>query len=109
MSEVMRYQSGGLLPSDARRSGRAISRMQAGSSVRLSRVDVEVEETIAKEDGYTDAAGSASADVIRLAQLHKQLELTAPEASGRLALIADVHALTMVDLLGDLRRNMRRR
>lgn len=109
MSELARFQSSDLLPSDVRRTGRAISRLQSRSQVRLSSIEAQVEESITKADGYTAASGSASADVVRLAQLQKQLELVAPEASGRLALIAEDHAFAMVDILGDLRRDLRRR
>lgn len=97
-----------LLPSDVRRGGRAISRGRLATQVRVARVDDDVDEAIARADGYTTATGAASADVLRVARLHKELETLAPEVSGRLALLADDHALTMVDILGGLRRDLRR-
>lgn len=108
-SNLSPYGRSELLPSDVRRGSRAISRHQVATQVRIARVDDDVDQAIAKADGYTAATGAASADVLRVGKLHKELEALAPEVSGRLALLADDHALAMVDILGDLRRDLRRR
>jgi hypothetical protein len=100
---------GELLPSDARRAGRAVSRYQAHGQVSIAKADTDTDVTIAKGDGYTAATGSAMGNVVRVAQAQRQLEQLAPEASGRLAMLADDHALSMADFLGELRRDLRRR
>src|SRR4051794_36899361 len=103
------YGNENTLPSDTRRAGRAISRQQAQGQVRIAQADVDTDVAIAKGDSYTAATGSAMGNVIRVAQAQRQLEQLAPEASGRLAMLADEHALTMADNLAELRRNLRRR
>ncbi len=107
-SHLSPYGASDLLPSDARRTGRAVSKYQAGGQVRLSGVDTDTDVAIGKADAYTAATGNAMGDIVRVAQGQRHLEQLAPEASGRLAMIADDHALTMADILGDLRRDLRR-
>lgn len=109
MNELNLYGSSSLLPSDARRAGRAISRYQSGGQVRLARVDTDTDVAIGKEEALTAATGSAMGNVVRVAQAQRQLEQLAPEASGRLAMLADDHALTMAEIISDLRRELRRR
>jgi hypothetical protein len=103
------YGGGAALPSDARRASRAISRYQAHGQVSIAKADTDTDVTIAKGAAYTAATGAAMGNVIRVAQGQRALEQLAPEATGRLALLADEHALTMSDLLADLRRDLRRR
>jgi len=55
------------------------------------------------------ATGAAMQAVVRVAQAQKHLEQLAPEASGRLAFLADDHMLAMAEVLADLRRELRRR
>lgn len=108
-SALSPYGGGGLLPSDARRAVRAISRYQTDGQVRLARVDTDTDVAIGTAEAYTHATGSAMGNVVRVAQAQRQLEQLAPEASGRLALLADDHALAMADILAGLRRDLRRR
>lgn len=103
------YGGSDLLPSDARRVGRATSRHHAAARVRVAGVDTDTDVAIGKADAYTQATGNAAGNVVRVAQAMRHLELLAPEASGRLALLADDHALAMAEILGDLRRDLRRR
>lgn len=104
------YNSGGhLLPSDARRAGRAISRYQTGGQVRLARVDTETDVAIGKEEALTAATGTAMANVVRVAKLQQELETLAPAAASRLAFLADDHMLGMADIVADLRHELRRK
>ena len=96
------------LERDARRAGRAISRYQADSRVTIAVIDVLTDETIAKTDSTTAVTGQAMANVVRVAQAQQSLEQLAPAASGRLAMLADDHALGMAELAADYRRKLRR-
>lgn len=108
-SNIDTYRGGWpVLSRDSIRAGRAVSRRQADNQVRLSGVDGETDLAIEKITSITDATGQAMGAVVRVAQVQKQLEQLAPEASGRLAMLADDHALTLVDVMADLRRQLRR-
>lgn len=107
-AELSRY-GGDLLPSDARRAGRAISRYQTGGQVRLAKVDTETDVAIGKAEAVTAATGTAMANVVRVAQAQRHLEQLAPEAAGRLAFLADDHMLGMAEIVADLRRDLRRK
>lgn len=110
MNDIERYTgSGELLGTDVRRAARAVSRYQAAGQVRVAKCDTDTDVAIAKGQAYTQATGSAASNVIRVAQAVKTLEQLAPEASGRLAMLADDHALAMAEFLADLRRDLRRR
>src|SRR4051812_5182096 len=99
MSEIDIINTSSAAPRDARRAGRVVSRYQAHGQVLIAQTDVDTDVAIAKGDSYTAATGSAMGNVIRVAQAQRQLEQLAPEASGRLAMLADEHALTMADNL----------
>ena len=109
MNNLSPYGSADLLPSDARRAGRAVSRYQTGGQLRTAQVDVDTDVAIGKAEAVTAVTGAAMANVVRVAQAQRHLEQLAPEASGRLALLADDHALTMADVCTDHRRAVRRR
>lgn len=109
MNDLMQFSAHQPLPRDARAAGRAISRYQTAGQVRVARLDTDADIAAAKGDIYTAATGTAMGNVIRVAQGQRALEQLAPEAAGRLALLADDHALTMAEILADLRRDLRRR
>jgi predicted ArsR family transcriptional regulator len=109
VNELSRHIDGELLPTDARRAGRAISRYQTGGQVRTAKVDTETDVAMAKADALTAVTGQAMANVVRVAQAHRQLEQLAPEAAGRLAFLADDHLLAMSETVADLRRDLRRK
>lgn len=109
MSDIQPYNSlQQLLLRDARRAGRIISRYQADGQASVALSDVLTDLTMAKSDSVTAVTGQAMANVVRVAKVQEQLELLAPAASGRLALLADDHALGMVELTADHRRKIRR-
>lgn len=103
------YYSGELLPSDARRASRAISRYQTCGQVRLARVDTDTDVALGKEEAQTTVIGNAMACVVRVAKLQQQLEALAPEASGRLNYLAEDHMVGMAEVTADHRREQRRR
>ena len=81
-SEIVLPQgSDGLLPRDARRGGRAISRAGTSGIVRRSVVDIETDVTLTKTDSLTAVTGAMMADVTRVAQAQAQLELLAPAST----------------------------
>lgn len=107
--ELTPYGGGGELTlRDGRRAGRAISRNRSGALARISGVDAAADVVEAKIDVYTMATGTAMSSVGRVAQAQRHLEQLVPEASARLAYLADDHTLSMGELLADLRRDLRR-
>src|SRR4051812_19652463 len=82
---------------DAKRAAVAISRHQLGSQVRQAQADSDTELVIGQMEDDTIATGSAMEKIIRVTRLQRQLEEAAPEASGRLALLADDHGFGMAD------------
>lgn len=110
MSNIQPFNLGSSpLPQDNRRAARSISRYQAGGQVRVAAVDTDTDVALAKVEAATATTGQAMAAVVRVAQLHKSLELLAPEAAGRLAFLADDHMLSMSEVVADLRRELRRK
>jgi DNA transposition AAA+ family ATPase len=107
MSDLIQY-TGGAVSRDARRASRQISRGRLGTQVRMAAVDDATDFAVAKVENLTMATGSAMQSVARVAAAQRQLEQIAPEASGRLAYLADDHVLGCAEVLGDLRRDMRR-
>ncbi len=105
----LRKATGDLLPADTRRAGRSVSRLQSSSVVRQVAVDVEIDVQLAKIDAITSATGQGMAAVTRVAQAQAALEQMAPQASGRLNLLADKHALDVAEVLDDLHHRLRRR
>jgi hypothetical protein len=97
-----------LLPGDARRGSRAISRVNSHGLVRCSRVDAETDVTFAKTASITSVAGAMLNDIARFAQAQAQYELLVPQASARLNAVADSHALDLMEQAADHRRALRR-
>jgi hypothetical protein len=107
--EVTRYTGAGSYNGLARRASRAITARQMDGQVRLAGVDADTDVTISKLENITMATGAASAAVVRVAQAQRHLEQLVPEASARLAFLADDHILGCAEVLADLRRELRRR
>lgn len=109
MSEIQRYYAGVEVSRPARRAGEAISARHFEAAVRVSAADASTDIALAKVENVTTATGTAMSAVVRIAQAQRSLEQLAPEASGRLAHLADDHLLGMSELLADLRYNLRRK
>ena len=108
MSELIPFTQPAGLSRDTRRSARAITRSRATTQVRMSVINDEADVAFEKVEALTTATGAAMSSVTRVAQAQRQLEGLAPEASGRLAFLADAHLLAVGDSLQDLRRQLRR-
>lgn len=109
MSELDYYSGSNLLTGrEARRTGRVISHYRANSEIAVAAVDAGTDQTIAKIDSVTACVGHGAGAIFRVDRLQNQLETLAPSASGRLALLADVHALSVAELIDEHRRGIRR-
>lgn len=109
MGELEQFQQVmNLLPGDARRSSRAISRTSSAGIVRRTGVDVETDVTLAKTDSMTAIAGTMLHDIARVAQAQAQYELLVPQVSARLNMVADSHALDLMEQAAEHRRALRR-
>lgn len=97
----------GALAGDARRNGRALSRISASGQLRQAAVDVEGDVALSKLEVLTGVIGHALSAVARVAQAETALALNVPGASGRLAFIADQHMLASAEVLDELRYRMR--
>jgi hypothetical protein len=109
MSEPMLYQ-GAVAPllRDSKRAGREISRMEADTQTRLARVDKETDAAIAKGHSLSSVVAYAMTDVGQVAQVRTQVEMVAPEASGHLAALANLHGAGEMELASDHKLRLRR-
>ena len=108
MGELSPFVSSGIAMRESRHALRAIGRTRAVADVRIAEVDASTDVTLAKVDNLTMATGTAMQQVVRVARVQRELEQLAPEASGRLNFLADDHLLGCVELMADLRRELRR-
>jgi hypothetical protein len=102
------YNDGGALSRDARRASVQIRRGRLSTQVTIGAVDNATDIAVAKMENLTMATGTAMHQVARVAEAQRQREQMAPEAAGRLAYLADDHALGCAQLLDDLRGDVRR-
>lgn len=102
----------GSLSSLSRGTERALSRaladVQAGNAVQIARIDAAAQRHEAVADGVTAVTGRALQHVAMVSQAEQQLAQTVPHASGRLAAIADAHALAMQATVIDAARALGR-
>jgi hypothetical protein len=96
------------LERDSRRAGREISRMEAQTQTRLARIDNETDTTIAKGHSLSRVVAFAMGDVGQVAEVRKQVEMVAPEASGDLAMLAHVLGGGLAEIAADHRHHLRR-
>lgn len=106
--DIDRYGQGGPLPRYIRRAARDLERYQLDNKVKAGKADSDTDAAMAVMEDDTMATGKAMEQVVRVARLQRQLEEMAPEASGRLALLADEHAFGMADDINRLRRRLSR-
>lgn len=107
-SEIMPFSGTGRASREARSTGKAILRSRGRAELRVAEADHSTDVALAKVDNITMATGSAMQAVVKVARAQRELEQLAPEASHRLAYLADTHLLGCSELLDDLRREMRR-
>lgn len=103
------YGSGSQIsPRVAKALGRDLSRIQAGTSVDVARIDAAVQRRESVADGITAMTGRALQHVALVSAAEQQLALSTPAASGRLAAVADAHGLAMAELVMDTAWALRR-
>ena len=91
-----------------RQLSRALANVQAGTAVQIARIDAAVQRQEAVADGITAVTDRALQHVAMVSQAEQQLSQTVPHASGRLAAIADAHALAMQATVIDAARALGR-
>lgn len=79
---------------------------EATVGVAVTRARAELEA--AKIDGGTVVASKALQDVALVSQIEQSLAQTVPHASGRLATVADLAALSMADVVASAARQISR-
>ena len=104
MTQIQPYQS--LLP--VSRTGRALSRLSDETTLATSRVQTKAEIEASKVDGVAAVAGKALQDVPLLSQMEQSLAQAVPHASGRLATVADLAAVSMAGIVADAARRIGR-
>lgn len=93
-----------LLP--AGRTGRALSRLSNGTTLAVATVQSRAEVEARKIDAVSAVAAKAMQDVALLSQMEQSLALAVPQASGRLATIADLAAVSMAGIVADTGRRI---
>ena len=96
------------LARDMRAANRAVSRFSAQAVMRVSGFDSEIDVGLAKIEALTHATGAAMTAVSRVSAAQRNLEMLAPDASGRLAYLADDHLMSVASVLEGLRNSARR-
>ncbi len=111
MNDIQTFGGGSrmLSPGDGKRVARTVSRGYAIATVRCNDVQDETDVMLDKLDALTTVAGHAMGGVVRVAQAQQHMEALAPAASGRLALLADNHAVVMAEMQADHSRVLRRK
>lgn len=109
-SDLQRYGHSGheLRTSEARRATREIDRVERGGLVRTSRLDMETDLVMDKNQSITDCAGDAMQNRVRLNRLRSQLEMMDPGSTGDLSLLADTHLIGELGLMADHVRTISR-
>lgn len=100
MSNIQPYQGGGAVsPRQSRWLNKSLGNVEAGTSLGLAKIEATAEIQAVKTDAVTYVAGRAMHAVTMISTLETQLAQTCPQASGRLALIADLTSLSLADLV----------
>lgn len=98
----------GALDRNVKRASREIARTNALGQIRMNSVDSEADVASAKVDAYSAATGQTLVSVAKVAQAEQALVAQVPLASGRLAFIAERHALAVGEILDHLQSRLRR-
>jgi hypothetical protein len=111
MSTLDRYtnRSGlALHPSDARRVGRGLSRLEGQTALDVARVDAVAEVQAARAEAVAQVGGRAMQAVAIVTQLEQQLATAVPLAASRLQAIGDMTALATADVVADAAWKLKR-
>lgn len=103
MSTLDRYtpRSLSLTPTDARRVGRGLSRLEGQSALDIARVEHVAELQVARVDAVAQVSARAMQSIALVTQLEQQLTQTVPLAASRLQAIGDLAALSTADVVAD--------
>lgn len=110
MSSIEHYSSAaGMLPTRAERSlARSLASVRGTTTVQIARIDAAAQRHEAVVDGLTSVTARALQHAALVSQAEQSLAQSVPHASGRLAAIADVHALAMQATVMDAARALGR-
>ncbi len=97
-----------LAPRTARALGRQLGGIAASAAVDVARIDAAVQRREAIADGITSVAGRAMQHVAMGSQAEQTFAQAVPHASGRLAAVADAHAIAMTSVVMDTARALGR-
>lgn len=97
-----------MLPRDARRASRAMSRDRANGYIQRSRIEILTRTTLEAIGSSSRTTAAAMMDISLVAALQTQLELTTPAASDRLNRAAERHAAQLDDIQADHHHGLRR-
>ena len=97
MSQIQPYQPLAL----ASRTGRALARLSNETALAVALVDAKADVEATKVDGVTTVAAKALHSVALLSQMEQSLAQTVPHASGRLATVADLAALSLAEVVAN--------
>jgi hypothetical protein len=90
-----------VVTSVATRRGRQLVRIDAVTAIREAHIEAEAQIMAAQTDAANYIGCRATHNVALLSQMEQQLALAVPQASGRLAAIADLAALTISGIVSD--------
>ena len=95
MSSIQPYR-----PSAAmNRTSRALQRLGHDTTLAVAAIESRADIEVARVSAIAAVAGRALMDVSLLSQMEQSLAQVVPHASGRLATIADLAALSMADVV----------
>ena len=95
-----------LLP--AGRTARTLSRLSTDTTISTAVIHAKAEVEAAKVDAFSAVAAKAMQDVALLSQMEQSLTQAVPHASGRLATVADLAALSIAGAVADAARRIGR-
>ena len=102
MGQIERYESGDLARSwPDRRTGRALSRLDAGTRLAVARVDQVAEVQASKVQAVAEVGARGLQAVALVTQLEQNLATQVPLATSRLQAIADMTALNIAQIVSD--------
>lgn len=93
-----------LLPTT--RTGRTLSRISDQTTVAVATVQAKAEIEAAKVNGIAAVSAQALQDIALLSQMEQSLAQAVPHASGRLAMVADMAAVAMANVVGNAARRL---
>lgn len=97
MSDIQPYQPRSLVP--AGRTGRALNRVSNETSLSVAVIQAKTEIECTRVSGVSAVAATALNQTALLTQMEQSLAQSCPAASGRLAVIADLTAMTLADVV----------